>query len=207
MKTLLISGFSGRMGRECARLAPACGFASQAYRAGLPGDVLLDFSHPDCLPEVLACPLPLIIGTTGYSEEQLQEIRTASEKRPVFLAANFSPGIYALGILAEKVKELLPDWEISLTEIHHAGKKDTPSGTALRLADRLQIDQVQSIRGGTVRGVHEIGLYGPEEHLQITHTAESRAVFAHGALKAARWVMDKVPGLYGMKDIIKDRKQ
>ena len=201
MKSLLISGYSGRMGQEIVRLAPSYGFAPRKYQADMPGDILLDFSHPDCLPEVLACPLPLVIGTTGYSNQQLQEIKASAKKRPVFLAANFSPGIYALGILAEKAKELLPEWDISLTEIHHAGKADRPSGTARHLADWLQIDQVQSIRGGTVRGIHGIGLYGPEEHLQITHAAESRAVFAHGALKAAQWLMRQEPGLYRMKDI------
>ena len=204
MKTLLISGYSGRMGQEIVRLAPSYGFAPREYQAGMPGDILLDFSHPDCLPEVLACPLPLVIGTTGYSDQQLQEIKASAKTRPVFWAANFSPGIYALGILAEKAKELLPEWDISLTEIHHAGKADRPSGTARHLAERLQIDQVQSIRGGTVRGIHVIGLYGPEEHLQITHAAESRAVFAHGALKAANWIIDKAPGFYGMHDLYKN---
>lgn len=192
------------MGQECARLAPEYGFLPLAYQAGRVGNALLDFSHPDCLSHVLACPLPLIIGTTGYTAAQQEAIRQAAKSRPVFQAANFSPGVYIWGLLAEKAKDLLPDWDISLTELHHASKADKPSGTALRLAEHLQIDQVQSIRGGTVRGTHVIGLYGPEEHLLITHTAESRAVFAHGALKAAKWIIEKKPGFYGMDDLYKN---
>ena len=204
MKTLLISGFDGRMGQECARLAPEYGFLPLAYQVGRVGDALLDFSHPDCLPHVLACPLPLIIGTTGYTAFQQEAIRQAAKSRPVFQAANFSPGVYILGLLAEKAKDLLPDWDISLTELHHASKADKPSGTALHLAEHLQIDQVLSIRGGTARGTHAIGFYGPEEHLTLTHTAESRAVFAHGALKAANWVMDQGAGFYEMNDLYKN---
>lgn len=199
MKILLISGFSGRMGQEIARLAPEYGFLPREYQAGMPGDALMDFSHPDCLQDVLAYPLPLIIGTTGYSEEHLLAIKAAAKKRPVFLAANFSPGIFALEALAQTARALLPEWDVSLTETHHTAKRDMPSGTARTMAERLQIDQVLSVRGGTVRGIHEIGLYGPEEHITLTHIAESRAVFAHGALKAAKWIMDKAPGLYGMK--------
>ena len=204
MKTLLICGFEGRMGQACAQLAPEYGFTPREYKADQPGDLLLDFSHPDRLAEVLACPLPLVIGTTGYTAAQQEAIRQAAKSRPVFQAANFSPGIYILALLAEKAKTLLPDWDVSLTEIHHVNKADRPSGTAKALKESLQIPQVVSIRGGTVRGVHEIGLYGPEEHLRITHTAESRAVFAHGALKAANWIMGKGPGFYGMDDLYKN---
>lgn len=204
MKTLLISGFDGRMGQECARLAPEYDFAAREYAADADGAALLDFSHPDCLAKVLACPLPLVIGTTGYTAAQQETIRQAAQSRPIFQAANFSPGVYLLGLLAEKAKSLLPDWDVSLAEIHHAGKADRPSGTAQALMHSLQIFQVLSIRGGTVPGIHEIGFYGPGEHLGITHTAESRAVFAHGALQAANWITDKGPGFYGMRDLYKN---
>lgn len=202
MKILLISGFDGRMGQECARLAADFGFSPQPFEPNAAGDLLLDFSHPDCLDAVLACPLPLVIGTTGYSAGQTDAIRKAAETRPVFLSANFSPGVYALGLLAEQARRLLPDWDIAIIEKHHAAKRDIPSGTAQALSARLQTDRVLSIRGGTVRGVHEIGLYGPEESLTLTHAAESRALFARGALRAAKWLTEKGPGLYGMRDLL-----
>ena len=203
MKTLLISGFSGRMGQAAASFAPEYGFAPRDFEIEKAGDLLMDFSHPDCLADVLACPLPLVIGTTGYREEQTRAIRQAAESRPIFWAANFSPGIHMLKTLAELARGLLPDWQISLVETHHAKKRDAPGGTARMLAENLQITSVHSIRGGTVPGIHEIGFYGPEEHLTLTHTAESRAVFARGALKAAAWLMDKGPGLYCMSDLYK----
>lgn len=203
MKTLMISGYSGRMGQACARLAPEYGFAPREYAPGAAGDALLDFSHPDCLDSVLACPLPLVIGTTGYTEAQTESIRRAAAERPILMSANFSPGVYALGELSEKAQRLLPDWEVFLIEKHHAAKRDAPSGTARMLAERLGAGQVFSLRGGTVRGVHELDLLGPEESLTLTHTAESRAAFAHGALRGAAWLLGQGPGLYGMRDVYK----
>ena len=204
MKTLLISGFDGRMGRETARLAAEYGFAAVPFAANAAGDVIVDFSHPDCLRALLASPLPLVIGTTGFSAEQQRAIEAAADARPIFQAANFSPGVFALNRLSQTAKALLPGWDTALIERHHAGKRDLPSGTALRLAEALQTDHVLSVRAGTVRGVHEAGFYGPDESLLLIHAAESRAVFARGAINAAKWLLRQKNGLYHMEDLFNE---
>ncbi|MBQ9299069.1 MAG: hypothetical protein IJ214_01015 [Clostridia bacterium] len=202
MKKLLISGFDGRMGQQTARLAPDYGFDARPFSLGEPGDVIIDFSHPDCLDALLKANIPLVIGTTGHTQAQRQRIAKAAASRPIFQAANFSPGIYALQAAAKAVKALLPDWDTSLIERHHARKRDRPSGTALRLAQTLEAGQVLSVRAGTVRGIHELAFYGPEESISLLHTAESRAVFAHGALRAALWLTEQENGLYGMEHLM-----
>ncbi|MBQ9197287.1 MAG: 4-hydroxy-tetrahydrodipicolinate reductase [Clostridia bacterium] len=202
MKTLLISGYDGRMGQETVRLAASYGFDAQPFNPDAPGDVIIDFSHPDLLPSLLKGGLPLVIGTTGFSPIQRQAIQNAAAARPIFLAANFSPGIWVLQRLAAMAGELLPGWDAALIERHHAKKQDSPSGTALQLAEQANIHQVCSIRGGTVRGIHELSFLGPEESLALIHTAESRAVFAHGALRVACWLLDRPNGLYGMDDLM-----
>ena len=203
MKKLLISGFDGHMGQETARLAPDYGFDAQPFSVGESGDVIIDFSHPDCLNALLESGIPLVIGTTGYTQAQQRRILEAATLRPIFQAANFSPGVYALGAAAKAVKALLPDWDISLIERHHARKLDHPSGTALRLAQSVEANQVLSVRAGTVRGIHELAFYGPEESVFFIHTAESRAAFAHGALRAAKWLLEQENGLYGMEHLIR----
>lgn len=204
MKHLLISGMDGRMGREVARLCPEYGFAPRLFTPEAPGAVIIDFSHPDCLDGLLQSPLPLVIGTTGYTAEQAERIREAARTRPIFQAANFSPGIYALSVAAKTARRILPDWDASMIERHHARKQDRPSGTALDLARGigLESEHILSVRGGTMRGVHELAFYGPEETLILTHVAESRAVFAHGALRAARWLTGRPPGLYGIENLL-----
>ena len=208
MKTLLICGITGRMGGETARLAPAYGFAPRAFAPEIREGVIVDFSHPDALPVLLESGLPLVIGTTGHSAAQQAAIRESARKRPVFVASNFSPGVHALRQAARLVKELLPGWEITLVERHHAQKQDAPGGTARELARDagLPADRVFSLRAGTVSGLHELTFYGPEEALTLLHLAESRAVFAHGALRAARWLDRRPPGLYGMDDLLDVRK-
>ena len=205
MKTLLICGMEGRMGSETARLAPAHGFTPRPFRPGASGAAIIDFSHPDSLEGLLAAGLPLVIGTTGHTQAQQESIRRRSRTLPIFQSANFSMGIYAMTQLACLARRLLPQWELSLTEVHHAGKKDAPSGTALALSEVLSLapERILSIRAGTVRGIHALGLYGREEHLLLTHTAEGRAAFAHGALQAASWLICHKSGLYGMADLMK----
>ena len=202
MKRLLISGFEGRMGQETANLAPRYGFEPLPFSPTADATAVIDFSHPDCLPALLQSSLPLVIGTTGYTREQQLRIRQAAEARPIFQAANFSIGIYALTAAAKTVKALLPDWDACLIERHHADKQDSPSGTALTLADAVGVSQLHAVRAGTLRGVHELGFYGPEESIILLHTAESRALFAHGALRAAIWLENRKSGLYGMADML-----
>ena len=204
MKTLLISGFDGRMGRETARLAESYGFSPLPYEKGRPADAVIDFSHPDRLEELLPGSSPLVIGTTGFSLKQLGLVRQRASLRPIFLSPNFSAGIAAMRVLARQAKQMLPDWDISLIEQHHRTKADAPSGTAAEIASDLSlaVSDIVSVRAGTVRGTHSLAFYGPEEHLLLRHTAESRTAFAHGALKAADWLIGRAPGLYGVSDLM-----
>ena len=203
MKTLLISGHSGRMGGEVARLAPQYGFDPHPYAPGKAGDVTVDFSHPDALPALLRGAGPLVIGTTGYDAAALDALQKAARLRPILMAENFSPGAFALRAVALRAQSLLPDWQITLIERHHAGKRDAPGGTARALAQALGLpkEQITALHAGTLRGVHEVTLYGPEETLTLLHLAESRAAFAHGALRAARWLPSQPPGLYSLEDM------
>lgn len=191
------------MGQSCAQMAADFGFAAQPFSPESTGDVIVDFSHPSVLPPLLTAKAPLVIGTTGFSTEQQAQIVQAARARPIFQAANFSPGVYALRQLAKAAQTLLPGWDCALIERHHRHKKDAPGGTARVIMDDLTLkpDQVSCVRAGTVRGVHEIGFYGQEEHLLLVHTAESRAAFTRGALLAAQWLCGKPNGLYGMEDM------
>ena len=204
MKTLLICGMDGRMGGETARLAPDYGFIPQPFRPGTPGDIIIDFSHPDCLSQLLASPLPLVTGTTGLSDAQQHALREAARRRPVFQAANFSPGIFAMQRALLLTRHLLPGWTPVCIERHHSRKRDVPSGTALALRGLMPEPEmpILSVRAGTVCGMHEVSLYGPDETLTLCHTAERRAVFARGALSAALWLSGKPAGLYGMADML-----
>ncbi len=207
MKQLLICGIDGRMGREVAALAGGYGFAPLPFAESAAGDAIIDFSHPDCLPALLAASekhrVPLVLGTTGYTPAQLSRIQAAAQSTPLFLSANFSPGAYLLERLAAQARAFVPAWDCTVLERHHRDKKDRPGGTARRLAGAVSLpsEEILCVRAGTLRGIHEITLYGPEETLTLTHAAESRAVFAHGALKAAQFLLSRQAGLYGMADL------
>ena len=203
MTGLLLFGAEGRMGREVAALAAQYGFT-----LGEKAEAAIDFSHPDALDAVLDAVLarciPLVSGTTGYSLAQQQQIHAAAQRVPILRSANFSLGAAVMARLLAQAASSLPGWDGALIERHHAGKVDAPSGTAIALAQAMALPRegILSVRGGTVRGLHEAGFYGPEEHLTIVHCAESRAVFAHGALRAARWSIGRPAGLYGMEDML-----
>lgn len=189
-------------------------------------DIVIDFSRAAHLPQTLAFSvdrrLPLVIGTTGLEAAHQRLIDQAAQHIPVLQSANFSLGIQILQKLSHLAAEYLPDFDIEIIERHHAAKADSPGGTALMLYDAvadaasqpvygrntaLHIRKKQeiglhAIRGGTLCGTHETGFYGPEEHLLLIHTAESRSVFAHGALKAAKWLIGKPAGRYDLSDIL-----
>lgn len=193
--------------------------------------VVIDFSHPAALTGLLGyCVkrrLPVVLATTGYSEAQLLEIESAARTIPVFRSANFSLGINVLAKLARQAAQLLgEDLDIEIVERHHNRKVDAPSGTALLLADALSPalpyepeyvwDRhavrkprerheigISSIRGGTIAGDHEILFAGRDEWIELRHSAQSREVFASGALKAARFLAQcQAPGLYDMDDLL-----
>lgn len=195
-------------------------------------DVVIDFSHADATEQNCAACVagnrPLLIGTTGHSAAQRTLIENAARFVPVLLAANFSIGVNTLFWLTRKAAELLgEEFDLEIVETHHRLKKDAPSGTARRLAEvlceargldydtnvsngregmigerpRKQIG-VHAIRAGDVVGDHTVIFAASGERLELTHKASSRETFAVGALRAARWILGKPPGLYSMQDVL-----
>ncbi len=187
-------------------------------------DVLVDFSSPAATGGTVAwcrrTGTPLVLCATGHTPQQQAEVDALAREVPVFQSANLSPGIYVLAQLARTAAKLLPEYDIELVERHHRGKRDAPSGTALMLAsacgprDRVygrspessarSPDEIgiHAVRGGTIFGEHELLFAGPEETLTLTHRAESRALFARGALRAAQFIVKKQAGMYTMEDLM-----
>lgn len=196
----------------------------------IPADIIIDFSHPAMLQTVLTLAegrhLPVIIATTGLSDEQLAAVRALSEKVPVFFSANMSIGVNLLSALVEKAARVLGnDFDIEIVEKHHNQKVDAPSGTALMLADaakaglsfephyvydRHSVRQkrekteigISSVRAGTIVGEHEVIFGGRDEVITLSHLAMSKEIFAVGALNAAAFLVGKPAGLYSMKDML-----
>lgn len=191
-------------------------------------DVLVDFSHPSLLKNILDyCvfnSIAAVIATTGNDEKNIEMINQASKKIPVFFTYNMSLGINLLTELIQKAQSVLGDkFDIEIIEKHHNQKIDAPSGTAIMLADALNKNNeytnvydrhttrkkrekneigISSIRGGTIVGEHTVIFAGTDETIELTHTAYSKKVFASGALKAAIWLCNQSFGLYSMKDLI-----
>lgn len=193
-------------------------------------DVIIDFSHVKALPSIFALAeaknKPIIVCTTGLSEEDKSTLYRLSEKVPVFYSGNMSLGINVLIHLVKKAAEILADdFDLELVEAHHNRKVDAPSGTALMIADALNdtLDHsleyvydrhdireprgkkqlgIHAIRGGNIVGEHTVLFAGQEELLEIRHSAMTRDVFARGAVKAAHFIKDKPAGLYQMNDLI-----
>ncbi|MEY2521112.1 MAG: 4-hydroxy-tetrahydrodipicolinate reductase [Verrucomicrobiota bacterium] len=195
-------------------------------------DVVVDFSHASATAEIcrvcLEAGKPLVTGTTGHSQEERAIIEEAALSLAIVLSPNFSVGVNALFWLTRKTSELLGgDFDPEIVEIHHRLKKDAPSGTAKRLAEILcdarNLDAgknlahgregmigerpdaeigIHSIRGGDVVGDHTVIFAGQGERLELAHKASSRETFAAGALRAARWIVGKPPGLYSMENVL-----
>jgi 4-hydroxy-tetrahydrodipicolinate reductase len=195
-------------------------------------DVAIDFTTPEATAAhaALAAELgrPIVIGTTGLSGEQEKAVRRAAERVPIVWAANTSLGINLLFGLVEQVAARLgPEWDIEIVEMHHKGKVDAPSGTALALGrvaasargvafeDAAQRGRdgitgprkpgaigFAALRGGDNIGEHHVFFAGLGETLQLTHRATNRAIYAKGAVRAARWLVGRPPGLYGMKEVL-----
>ncbi len=195
-------------------------------------DVLVDFSSPHALEGSLAACIaagkPVVIGTTGLEERHHWLIDDAAQDIAVLQTGNTSLGVTMLAALVrEAASRLGPDWDIEIVEMHHRMKVDAPSGTALLLgeaaAEGRHIDLAQSsergrdgitgarrqgaigfasLRGGTVAGDHSVILAGNEESITLSHRAESRMIFARGAVKAALWLTGQKPGRYTMPDML-----
>ncbi|MEM1081115.1 MAG: 4-hydroxy-tetrahydrodipicolinate reductase [Pseudomonadota bacterium] len=192
-------------------------------------DVLIDFSVPEgCLHSLdyaAEHQLPMVIGTTGLDAAQQARIEQVANTLPICQAANFSIGIAVLRSAAEQIaKQLGTSFDIELTESHHRDKRDAPSGTALWLAERLNGVRagsiqtgrsgpdnprqdgditIHSVRGGDVIGEHSVLFLGPSERIELSHLATDRQLFARGALRAAKWLVDQPNGLYSLNDVLK----
>lgn len=192
-------------------------------------DVFIDFTEPGAtlqfLPLLREFRCPAVIGTTGYSKEQKEEIKNLSESQAVLLAPNTSIGVNVLMSLLENAVKLLPKtFTPHIIEVHHRDKKDAPSGTAKQLSETIREARkeilrafspqndphdvtVESIRGGDVIGEHTILFLADGERLELTHRAASRTIFARGALEAAQWIIAQKPGLYSMKDFLEGTRE
>lgn len=197
------------------------------------GDVIIDFSHPSVLPSLLefalARKLPAVISTTGYSEADIASIHEAAKQIPIFFSGNMSLGINLLIELAQRAAAVLGDgFDIEIVEKHHNQKVDAPSGTAYMLAngiaevleekpeyvyDRHAVRKkrakneigIHSVRGGTIVGEHEVIFAGHDEVITLSHSAQSKEVFAVGSVNAALFLIGKPSGLYSMNDLLADR--
>ncbi len=193
-------------------------------------DVIIDFSHPALLDSILSYALSngigVVFATTGYTDEQIAQIKKAADQIPVFFTFNMSLGINLLCALAKKATEVLGNqFDIEIIEKHHNQKIDAPSGTAIMLANSInesldnklncEYDRhskrekrpkneigMHSVRGGTIVGVHEIMFCGTDEVITLKHEAHSKQVFAVGSLNAAAFLKGKQAALYDMNDII-----
>jgi len=200
----------GRMGKAiAAAVAEDSRFAIDQDH----GDVLVDFSAPAALEtsleRAMSAGVPILIGTTGLDEAADKAIVAASREVAILRAANTSVGVALLADLVERAaKALGPEWDIQISETHHRHKVDAPSGTALMLGAAAEhargsgVAGYASVRGGTVAGDHDVLFLGPDERLILSHRAESRMIFARGALAAAAFLAGKPPGLYSMRDVI-----
>lgn len=170
--------------------------------------VWLDFSQPKATIALLdRIHLPIVIGTTGFSENELSRIREYSEKQPVLLSSNMSPGMNLVLSMLQRVP-VPPSlgFDVVVSETHHIQKKDSPSGSAISLVETLKNAgqeniEVKSIREGTVKGVHKVSFIGEDEEFSLEHRVFNRSVFAHGALLAAHFLMNNEAGLYSMHDL------
>lgn len=223
-----IFGATGRMGRAITEVVAA---RDDAIVVADRPDIYVDFSAPAALEknlaEAVAAQRPIVIGTTGLTAEHRQAIDRAAGEIAVIQAANTSLGVNLLAhLVRETAARLSEEWDIEIVEMHHRHKMDAPSGTGLllgtaaakgrgvdlaRVADRGR-DGIgarkeghigfAAMRGGSVAGDHQVVFAGEGERIELGHRAESRTIFAQGAVKAALWLADKAPGRYSMNDVL-----
>ena len=250
MTNVILYGCNGRMGQMIAGLCGddpeiniVAGIDTYAEKkndfpvfprigeCNVTGDVVIDFSNAGAVDALLEwCvekSVPVVLCSTGFSQEQLEKVEAASKKIAVLKSANMSLGINTLMDLLQKaVKIFAPaGFDVEIVEKHHSQKLDAPSGTALSLADSIndamdhryhyQYDRstrhekrdkleigISAVRGGSIVGEHDVIFAGQDEVVTISHTAYSRAIFGKGAIEAARFLVGKPAGLYTMSDVI-----
>ncbi|WP_026476112.1 4-hydroxy-tetrahydrodipicolinate reductase [Alkaliphilus transvaalensis] len=235
---LLIWGISGRMGQYIKETAE-----KDAHWTSIEGmnssrsvedliekpDVVIDFSHPGAIKKVLDyCGennIPLVIGTTGFTDEETKLIEETSKAIPILQATNMSLGMNIMFSLVEQVARMLKDKvDIEVVEAHHNRKKDAPSGSATTIIESIEKGLgsvakhqhgregqcprekgeigVHAIRGGNIVGLHEAHFINDLETVKIVHEAHDRSVFAQGALEAAKYIIGKENGKYNMKNVL-----
>jgi 4-hydroxy-tetrahydrodipicolinate reductase len=222
---------------EDAGLGAGCGLLDVVITADLkqaldPSDVLIDFTWPEVtmqnLAECVRLGKSLVIGTTGLSPQQRSEIERAGKVIPIVFAPNMSVGVnVCFKLLKELAATLGNDFDVEIVELHHNKKKDSPSGTAVRMgeivADALGRDYsevanyhregmcgertreeigMQTVRGGDIVGEHTVYFIGMGERIELSHRAMSRDMFARGAIRAAKWLGAQKAGLYDMQDVL-----
>jgi 4-hydroxy-tetrahydrodipicolinate reductase len=247
MTNIALSGSNGNMGKVITRLAKErndCEITASIDAHGgncynkisdikEPVDVIIDFSHPSALPDLLTyCKtknLPIVVATTGYNKEEISDIKSTASQIPVFFTGNMSLGINLLQDLARRAVRVLGNqFDVEIIEKHHNLKKDAPSGTAHMLADSINSEfsdnkqliydrhnvlkprdrseiGMHAVRGGTIVGEHEIIFAGHDEVISLSHSALSKEVFAVGAINAAIFLKSQPKGLYDMSDLLKVR--
>lgn len=244
---ILLNGANGNMGKEVIEASKnfkniniVCGVDRDEGNIGFPVyndiknikekiDVIIDFSVPvatfNILKYAVENKIPIVIATTGFNNDELLKIEDYSKQIPIFRSSNMSLDINLMANIVQKVAEVLKDSDIEIIETHHRRKVDSPSGTAILLADAINevlenkkkynFERMQkrekrndneigfsSIRGGNIVGEHTVAFMGDSETLEIKHTAYSRQVFAQGALRAAEFIKQQQSGLYDMKSIV-----
>ena len=229
MTAITIFGAGGRMGRAIAEIVAAREDVTIVPEGA---DVFVDFSAPAALESNLfaakAASKPILIGTTGLTDAQQRLIDEAAAKIAVLQAANTSLGVNLLAhLVQEAAARIGPEWDIEIVEMHHRHKADAPSGTALLLgraaaeARGVNLEEVSdrgrdgitgprqegrigfaALRGGSVAGEHQVIFAGEGERIELGHRAESRSIFAEGAIRAALWLAGKPAGRYTMADVL-----
>ncbi len=232
---LFLSGY-GKMGKMVEALALERGWEMvghadmdclEAYETAPRADCCIDFSGVGALPHLTAyirrTKTPLLSGTTGLSEPDLDGLKALSALVPVIWTANYSTGVAVLRRLLREYAPVLSDWDKELVELHHNQKVDAPSGTAKLLLQELDPQGralvthgreglcgkrakeeigVFSLRGGSVAGEHTVYFFGQEESLELTHRAQSRKVFAAGAVRAAQALAMRQAGFYTLEELL-----
>lgn len=191
-------------------------------------DIIIDFSRPAALNDILRFAqqkkIGIVLATTGFTDNDLQKIKEASQNIPIFRSANMSLGVnLQIALVKKAAKVLNRNFDIEIIEKHHNSKADAPSGTALMIAEQINSVEpnkkkiifgrhsvnsvredeicIHAVRGGTIVGEHEVLFLGKDEVMEITHRAYSKEVFSQGAIRAAEFLKGKKPGLYSMDDL------
>ncbi len=236
---ILLQGSLGRMGESIIKAAKEKGHTIKAgidigdcaegHFEGV--DLVIDFSHHSATLPLAKCAaknsVPIVIGTTGHSSEEKNEILKTLQGVPVVWAGNYSLGVNLLFYLTQRASEILPnEYDVELVEMHHRFKKDAPSGTAENLIDRIKASDVRknhelkhgregivgertnreigvhALRGGDVVGDHTVIFSALGERVELTHKASDRMIFANGAVHAGEWLVEKPAALYSMQDVL-----